>query len=232
MLFELSRDSLYFPSPELALTEPNGLLAVGGDLSSQRLIKAYQQGIFPWYGEQDPILWWSPNPRAVISATSLHVSRSMQRFIKKLPFQVTLNHAFEQVMQTSAQIHRSRGNGVWIHRDMIQAYTLLHQQKRAHSVEVWLDEQLVGGLYGVATHAVFSAESMFHTHTNASKVALLLFAQQFFQAGGTFIDAQVINSHTQSLGAFEMPRRAYLQHLQQTSTLSVDNFWSPRLLKL
>lgn len=231
MLFELNPDSVKFPSPELALAEPNGLLAFGGDLSVARLVEAYRHGIFPWYGDQDPILWWSPNPRTVITPSSLHVSRSMQRFLKRTPFTVTLNQAFEQVIHGCAKVHGEAGRGIWIHPEMMQAYINLHHHNHAHSVEVWCGTDLVGGLYGVAAGNVFCAESMFHTQTNASKTALICFARHFFATGGELIDAQISNSHTASMGAHDLPRTEYLRRLRQQEGTLRKNLWTPTTLK-
>lgn len=231
MLFELANDSVWFPSPEFALRDPDGLLAVGGDLHPTRLIEAYRNGIFPWYSATDPILWWSPDPRTVFTPGSLHISRSMQRFLKRTSLHVTLNKAFEQVIQACAKVHELADRGVWIHPEMQKAYTQLHQLGYAHSVEVWVENQLVGGLYGVNIGNVFCAESMFHTVTNASKTALLVFAEIFFAAGGQLIDAQIRNEHTASLGAHDISRQRYLNKLHTQNTLLRTNFWTPRSLK-
>ncbi len=231
MLFELATDSVWFPSPEFALRDPNGLLAVGGDLRPTRLIEAYQNGIFPWYSAEDPILWWSPDPRTVFMPDSLHISRSMRRFLKRTTLQVTLNKAFERVIQACANVHEQADRGVWIHPEMQEAYIQLHQLGHAHSVEVWDNNQLVGGLYGVSVGNVYCAESMFHTITNASKTALLVFADMFFAAGGQFIDAQIRNDHTASLGARDISRQRYLHKLRTQNTPLRTNFWTPRLLK-
>ena len=225
MIAHLASDSIWFPSPRFALADPNGLLAVGGDLAPARLIAAYQQGIFPWFGEDDPLLWWSPDPRCVFSPTSLHVSRSMRRFIRTTNLQVTINQDFAGVIQACAEVHAQAERGVWIHPEMIAAYQQLHQLGHAHAIEVWQQGQLVGGLYGVAVNNLFCAESMFQRVTNASKFALLRFAQAFFTAGGSYIDAQIMNPHTASLGAFELARAAYLTELAQPQRASVKQFW-------
>ncbi len=158
---------IYFPSPELALREPNGLLALGGDLTAPRLLAAYQRGIFPWFNPGEMILWWSPDPRAVLFPEDLHISRSMRRFIRHCPYRFTLNHAFADVISACAT---ERDEGTWIGRDVQQAYCQLHALGHAHSLEVWLENELVGGLYGVAVGAVFCGESMFSRADNASKV--------------------------------------------------------------
>lgn len=233
MLFQLSDNNLYFPSPTLALADPDGLLAFGGDLRPERLQAAYQRGIFPWYGPADPILWWSPDPRTVFTPASLHCSRSMRRFIRKTPLQVTLNHDFAGVIRHCADVHNETG-GTWIHPEIIAAYIRLHELGHAHSIEVWDQQQLVGGMYGVAVGNIFCGESMFHTRTNASKLALLVFCQNFFAAGGELLDAQVDNSHLQSMGALSLPRIQYLAALERQnkadSPALAGDFWLKRTL--
>ncbi|NIY47143.1 leucyl/phenylalanyl-tRNA--protein transferase [Cedecea colo] len=227
-LIQLSRDSIAFPSPEAALREPNGLLALGGDLSPARLLMAYQRGIFPWFSPGDPILWWSPDPRAVLFPEQFHLSRSMKRFHKRSPYRVTLNHAFEKVIAGCAN---DRNEGTWITGDITIAYTRLHELGYAHSVEVWEGDELVGGMYGVTQGALFCGESMFSRRENASKTALLLFCQHFLRHGGKLIDCQVLNSHTASLGAVEIPRRDYLQHLANFRLeYLVSHCWVPQTL--
>jgi len=173
-LVQLSRQSIAFPSPEGALREPNGLLALGGDLSPSRLLMAYQHGIFPWFSPGDPILWWSPDPRAVLWPGQFHLSRSMKRFHQRSPYRVTLNHAFGQVIEGCAN---NRDEGTWITSSIVKAYHQLHELGHAHSIEVWQGETLVGGMYGVAQGALFCGESMFSRAENASKTALLIFCQ-------------------------------------------------------
>ncbi|ABG18937.1 leucyl/phenylalanyl-tRNA--protein transferase [Yersinia pestis] len=209
---QLSSQSFIFPSPELALREPNGLLALGGDLTAPRLLAAYQRGIFPWFNPGEMILWWSPDPRAVLFPEDLHISRSMRRFIRHCPYRFTLNHAFADVISACAT---ERDEGTWIGRDVQQAYCQLHALGHAHSLEVWLENELVGGLYGVAVGAVFCGESMFSRADNASKSALMVFCHHFTQHGGELIDCQVLNAHTASLGAVEIPRNFFLQQLSQ-----------------
>jgi leucyl/phenylalanyl-tRNA--protein transferase len=231
MLLHLTDDQQAFPAAALALRQPNGLLAFGGSLSVSRLLMAYQQGIFPWYGEHDPILWWSPDPRAIFSLESLHVSRSMRRFMATTALRVTINHDFPRVIRYCAETHAEAG--CWIHADMQQAYTDLHRSGYAHSIEVWQQQQLVAGLYGVNVNGIFCAESMFQRHTNASKFALIQFARHYFAAGGTWVDAQIHNPHLHSLGAMSIPRQHYLQQLQQNQQQNHDvsaDFWQPRQL--
>ncbi len=231
-LHRLSEDRPHFPPPEMALDEPNGLLAFGGDLSEQRLLNAYRNGIFPWYSPGDPILWWSPDPRAVLYAGEFHVSRSLARFMRHNPYRVTVNQQFAEVITACAE----RGQeGTWIGPEVQAAFIRLHHRGRAHSIEAWLGEELVGGMYGISQGAMFCGESMFSRRDNASKVALLTFCRFFMHQGGKMIDCQVLNSHTASLGAREIPRRDYLALLSQlqritlaadcwqSQTLSVDN---------
>ncbi|WP_435954403.1 leucyl/phenylalanyl-tRNA--protein transferase [Dryocola sp. BD626] len=227
-LIQLSRDSIAFPSPEGALREPNGLLALGGDLSPARLLMAYQRGIFPWFSPGDPILWWSPDPRAVLFPEHFHVSRSMKRFHNRSPYRVTLNHAFEQTIAGCAD---DRSEGTWITHDIVEAYTRLHELGYAHSIEVWEGDELVGGMYGVIQGALFCGESMFSRRENASKTALLVFCQHFLRHGGKLIDCQVLNSHTASLGAIEIPRRDYLRYLATFRPEAlVSHCWVPQTL--
>ncbi|HBD81356.1 MAG TPA: leucyl/phenylalanyl-tRNA--protein transferase, partial [Leclercia adecarboxylata] len=175
-LVQLSRHSLAFPSPEGALREPNGLLALGGDLSPSRLLMAYQRGIFPWFSPGDPILWWSPDPRAILWPERFHLSRSMKRFHAHSPYRVTLNHAFGQVIEGCAS---DRAEGTWVTPEVIHAYHRLHELGYAHSIEVWQGDDLVGGMYGVAQGTLFCGESMFSRAVNASKTALLVFCDRF-----------------------------------------------------
>jgi leucyl/phenylalanyl-tRNA--protein transferase len=220
MLLHLSDDQQAFPAASLALREPNGLLAFGGSLSVQRLVMAYHNGIFPWYGEHDPILWWSPDPRAIFTAQSLHISRSMQRMMARTELKLTINHAFAEVIQLCADSHAAEG--CWIHPEMQQAFLALHHSGAAHSVEVWQQQHLVAGLYGVNINGIFCAESMFQRYTNGSKLALLQFARHYFAAGGTWIDAQIDNPHLQSLGSITIPRHHYLQQLQRNQQQKLD----------
>ncbi|MBK4724046.1 leucyl/phenylalanyl-tRNA--protein transferase [Pantoea agglomerans] len=227
-LIQLSRESLNFPPPEMALREPNGLLAMGGDLSPQRLLNAYHRGIFPWFSPGDPILWWSPDPRAVLLPEHFHLSRSMKRFHQKSPYQVTLNQQFQQVIEGCAS---DRNEGTWITHEVKRAWQKLHELGHAQSIEVWRGEDLVGGMYGLELGQIFCGESMFSRSENASKTALLVFSEYFEQQGGKLIDCQVLNPHTLSLGAQEIPRAAYLQYVHSLAhqPLSAD-CWQPRRL--
>ncbi|USR62706.1 leucyl/phenylalanyl-tRNA--protein transferase [Lelliottia amnigena] len=227
-LVQLSRHNIAFPPPEGALREPNGLLALGGDLSPARLLMAYQRGIFPWFSPGDPILWWSPDPRAILEPLQFHLSRSMKRFHAKSPYRVTLNYAFGQVIEGCAA---DRDEGTWITRDIINAYLRLHELGYAHSIEVWDNDTLVGGMYGVAQGTLFCGESMFSRAINASKTALLVFCQDFSLGGGQLMDCQVLNEHTASLGAVEITRRHYLDQLDKLRLQKLpQNFWVPRTL--
>ena len=199
-----------FPPPAEALSEPNGLLAAGGDLTPERLLAAYRQGIFPWYQEGQPILWWSPDPRAVLWRTDLKISRSLRRSLTKRGFEFRVDSAFETVVAACAEPRRY-GGGTWITTDMAAAYGRLHRLGWAHSFETWAEGQLVGGLYGVGLGRVFFGESMFTRATDASKVALVQAVEHLHARGIDVIDCQVISAHTRSLGAVEIPRVEFLQ---------------------
>ncbi len=236
MLYQLDDDSVAFPPTDCALTEPNGLLALGGDLSTARLLNAYSQGIFPWYSEDDPLMWWSPNPRAVIDISELRVNRTLVKAIRKAPFTITLNQAFTQVIQLCADAP-FRFDETWILDDMQTAYINLHQQGHAHSIEVWQHNDntkvLVGGLYGVAIHGFFSGESMFYKQSNASKFALVALGQLLQSADIDFIDCQLLNPFLEEMGAKEISRENFLKKQQTAITQSLpENFWRPRTLTL
>jgi leucyl/phenylalanyl-tRNA--protein transferase len=213
MSIALLSDEMSFPPPELA--EEDGLLAVGGDLSQERLLKAYSMGIFPWYSEDSPILWWSPDPRLVLFPAELKVSRSLRQCLKKGLFTVTMNKAFEQVMRACAEADRKGQAGTWITEELISAYTGLHCSGYAHSVESWHEGTLVGGLYGVMLGRVFFGESMFSIMSNASKVAFVTFVEQFAAHEFDLIDCQVKTAHLVSLGAHEIPRATFLKTLEK-----------------
>lgn len=208
MIFRLN-ERLLFPDPELA--EPDGLLAVGGDLSSERLVLAYQSGIFPWYSDDTPILWYSPHERFVLFPAELKVSSSMRRVLNSDRFKVTFNECFAGVIQACAAVNRPGQDGTWITDDMENAYTLLHEQGHAHSVEVWQNGDLVGGMYGVAVGTVFCGESMFSKVSNASKTALI----SFIKTGKyKLLDCQVHTDHMESMGARMIDRKEYMAMLQ------------------
>ncbi len=201
-----------FPDVELALAEPNGLLAIGGDLSEHRLLDAYRHGIFPWYSEGQPILWWSPDPRLVLWPEEIRLSRSLARTLKKKRFEVTFDRDFPAVINACAA-WRPGQSGTWITDAMKAAYIALHRAGHAHSVECWRDGKLVGGLYGIAIGRVFFGESMFSRESDASKAALVHLAQRLEKSGFRLIDCQVRTSHLESLGARTIPRGEFTRIL-------------------
>lgn len=194
-----------FPPIDNALEHPDGLLAIGGDLSVKRLLVAYRQGIFPWYSDDQPILWWSPSQRMVLFPECLKVSRSLRKTMRLNKFTVTMDKCFRAVMEGCAT-HTAKRPGTWITQDMLEAYCRLYEQGFAHSVETWYAGQLAGGLYGVALGKVFFGESMFSRVTDASKVALVKLVHQLTRWGYELIDCEVYNQHLASLGAMEIPR--------------------------
>lgn len=203
-----------FPPVEQALTEPNGLLAAGGDLTPQRLLAAYKQGIFPWYQDGQPILWWSPDPRAVLKPGALKISRSLRRSMRNRGFEFRIDTAFDAVVAGCAA-PRSYGAGTWITADMAEAYARLHRLGWAHSFEAWLEGRLAGGLYGVAIGRAFFGESMFSRVTDASKVALAHGVEYLRARGAGLIDCQVASAHTRSLGAVDIPRTEFLALIRE-----------------
>jgi leucyl/phenylalanyl-tRNA--protein transferase len=204
-----------FPDPALALDSPEGLLAAGGDLSPERLLCAYAAGIFPWY-EGQPILWWSPDPRAILRFDELKVSRSLRKRLRSGRFRVTFDHRFADVVRGCAA-PRDACPDTWITNEMYRAYVALHELGFAHSVETWLDEELVGGLYGVAIGGVFFGESMFSRASDASKVALVRLVEQLRQRQFRFIDCQLPSAHLESLGSRTVPRRTFLRWLRKAT---------------
>lgn len=200
-----------FPHPSLANEE--GLLAIGGNLLPETLIKAYSMGIFPWYNEDEPILWWSPNPRLVLYPKQVKVSSSMKQLLKKQPFDYSINHNFESVIGHCRQIRED--SGTWISKDIVEAYTLLQQMGYALSVEVWQNKQLVGGLYGVLIGKAFFGESMFALVPNASKAAIIWFCYHCLQQGIQIIDCQQSTPHLKSMGAVEISRDLFLKQIQE-----------------
>lgn len=222
----LPAGSTDFPSPGKALSEPQGLLAFGGDLSPVQLLAAYRIGAFPWYSEPDPILWWHPDPRAVILPETLHISRSLSKRLRQQPFRITLDHAFDAVIRHCADgssIHRERGT--WLNSAMQRAYARLHDEGYAHSVEVWQANRLIGGMYGVALGRVFHGESMFSHQPHASSMALASLASWLFGMGFVLLDCQVMNPHTRSFGAVDLPREQFLQHLAANQQPSPVTGW-------
>jgi len=209
MIFRLLDDEIIFPDP--ALAEPDGLLAIGGDLSPARLVLAYQHGIFPWFSADDPILWYAPHERCVIFPEQIKMSKSMKKVLRDGLFKVTVNQAFDVVIKQCALTPRNGQDGTWITTEMQHAYLSLHQLGIAHSVEVWLEEELVGGLYGIKMGKVFCGESMFSEVSNASKTALIYLAKHLdFE----LIDCQLPNEHLMSLGAEMISSRQYLDILR------------------
>lgn len=205
-------DQPVFPPPEFA--EPGGLLAVGGDLETPRLLLAYSMGIFPWFNDGDPILWWSPDPRSILEPAALKVSRSLAKLLRRQPFEVTFDAAFAEVIAACAEMRQGR-EGTWITQDMHRAYCRLHHLGYAHSVEVWQGRELVGGLYGVCLGRCFFGESMFHRAANASKVAFVHLAEYLGQRRFEFIDCQLPTPHLASLGAVDIPREEFLRRLRR-----------------
>src|SRR6516165_8330974 len=198
----------YIFHPERA--DETGLVAVGGDLEPMTLVLAYRSGVFPWFGPDDPILWWSPDPRAIIELDGLHVSRRLARTIRSGKFRVTANSAFAAVLRGCAD----RPGGTWLTREMILAYQRLHRLGIAHSVETWLGNELAGGIYGVALGGLFAGESMFARVSDASKVALVFLFERLRQRGYQLFDTQVLTGHTGRMGGIEIPRRDYLVRLR------------------
>lgn len=195
--------------PELA--EPEGLVGVGGDLRPDTLLAAYKDGVFPWFNDDDPILWWSPDPRAIIELDGLHVSRSLARTLRSGRFRVTVNQCFEQVMRACGD---RRGEGTWVTEGMVRAYVELHRLGFAHSLETWVGDELAGGIYGVAVGALFAGESMFFRVTDGSKVALASLVARLRERGYELFDVQMTTEHTSRMGATEIPRATYLRRLK------------------
>lgn len=205
-------DTQPFPDPELALAEPDGLLAVGGNLSPQRLLSAYQIGVFPWYCDGQPILWWSPNPRTVLFPEKIKISRSLRKILRRGDFTVTADTAFDRVMQ-GCSAPRTNDSGTWISSEMRTAYYRLHRLGFAHSIECWIGQRLAGGLYGVSLGQIFFGESMFSLAANASKVALAYLCLHLQHWGFALIDCQMRTEHLISMGAEEIPRPAFRHYL-------------------
>jgi len=241
LLYQLNDNSIEFPPLAYALTEPNGLLAVGGDLSPQRLTSAYSQGIFPWFSENDPLMWWSPDPRAIIKLSDFRINRTLRKALKKHPYTITLNTAFEQVIGLCSDAP-FRDDGTWILPEMQTAYINLHRVGYAHSIEVWQTNNnatseptqvLVGGLYGVAINGFFSGESMFYRQANASKFALIALAQLLSSIEVDFIDCQILNPFLADMGAVEISRESFINSKQTAINKEVTTeFWQARELEL
>jgi len=215
-----------FPPPAQALREPDGLLALGGDLAPTRLLAAYRHGIFPWYGPEEPILWWSPDPRCVFHTDVVHVSRRLRRQLRQCPWTCTIDRAFAEVMRRCAAPRSGQGGGTWIVDDMLDAYVELHRQGHAHSIEIWDGKHLAGGLYGVAVGRMFCGESMFSDASGGSKAALVCLCEWLHRHGFPLLDAQVGNGHLYRMGAVDMPRDAFLAQLATLAdaTPAADTF--------
>lgn len=221
---------LIFPNNSLALDDPNGLLAFGGDLSVERLKLAYYHGIFPWFSEGEPILWWSPDPRGIMPLSQFHCSRNLTKFIRNHSYRVTVNNAFAEVIEACSSIPR-KDDGTWITQTMLDAYLTLHEQGYAHSIEVWDEDVIVGGLYGVAIGGVFCGESMFSFATNTSKLAFYHLVKLLKFNGAEFIDCQMQNPHLQSLGCIEVSRQTFLEKLALARDKTYpENAWVSRTL--
>ena len=221
-IYWLDDDPALFPHPDQALSDPNGLLAAGGDLSAERLLNAYSLGIFPWFNEGEPILWWSPSPRCVIKPSEFKPSKSLAKLIRKDKYTVTFDQEFENVMVNCAQ---ARSEGTWISEDMIEAYCQLNLKGYAHSVECRLNGELVGGLYGIALGGVFFGESMYSSQSNTSKVAFAFLCSRLSQWGFTLIDCQVHSDHLESLGAYEISKQAFHDQLKSGLNKKTEAQW-------
>lgn len=227
MPVEISHRKLEFP--DLDEADESGLLAVGGDLSIERLKLAYSKGIFPWYEKGMPILWWSPDPRMVLFPDKMIISHSLKQSIKKQQFTVTIDKDFEKVIKNCAKTPRKGESGTWITNEMKNAYIRLHEAGFAHSAEAWLDDELVGGLYGVALGKAYFGESMFHHVTNASKVAFYHLVEKLKLWDFKIIDAQVYTNHLESLGGEMIPRSQYIQILEKALLIEdVPGLWDGR----
>lgn len=225
-IFRLTEE-IIFPDPELA--DEDGIIAVGGDLSAERLLTAYRAGIFPWFSEGQPIIWWSPQPRSVMFPEDIKISKFMKKLIKKNEYTVTFDKCFETVIEKCKNL---RKDNTWITEKMSKAYINLHKQGFAHSVETWFENEIVGGLYGVSLGKCFFGESMFSTRSNASKFALIQLASRLKKKEFLFIDCQVHNSHLESMGAVEIERRLFLGLLKEGleyQTLKFD--WGKYLIQ-
>lgn len=220
-----------FPDVSTALPEPNGLLAFGGDLAPQRIVNAYQHGIFPWFSVGEPILWWSPTPRAVIKPQDFSPSKSLRKHLKRSNLTVTLNHCTEDVIKLCASTRPKEQT--WITSEMINAYIQLAELGHCHSVEVWRENKLIGGLYGLKLGQIFCGESMFSLESNASKVAFWHLCDYFANVGGKLIDCQMMNPHLQSLGVVEITRDSFVSQLQQWQHHAThDQHFAPKTLNL
>ena len=224
MITWLNRASLKFPPLHKALREPNGLLAAGGDLSAARLVEAYRHGCFPWYQDGQPLLWWSPDPRTVLLPNNLHISRSLRKVLRSDLFSVTFDRNFTDVIHACSEPRKDE-DGTWITSEMQAAYFALHAKGHAHSVEVWQQDQLVGGLYGIAIGQLFFGESMFSRASNASKVGFVTLVSALKAAGFVLIDCQMPTAHLISLGAESIRRSEFSEYLTQHLDINTDMQW-------
>jgi leucyl/phenylalanyl-tRNA---protein transferase len=223
-MIPLLQHNISFPPVTQALRSPNGLLAAGGDLSAARLLEAYRHGIFPWFSEGEPILWWSPDPRMVLLPEKFKLSLSLRKTLRKGHYEIRTDSAFEQVMRACAA-PRDGASGTWIHEEMIAAYCELHRMGYAHSIETWMDGELVGGLYGMALGRMFFGESMFSLRTDASKIALAHLCAQLHRWNFGMIDCQMNTPHLSSLGAREIPRKDFIARLQDLINYAPVTDW-------
>lgn len=211
-VYLLGKEPVFPPADE---ADPTGIIAVGGDLSPERLIAAYSRGIFPWYSEGEPILWWSPDPRLVLFPDELHISGSLRRLLNRNPFEITFDRGFDAIIEACQQPRKYQGE-TWITEEMATAYKKLHELGYAHSLEVWKNDEIVGGLYGVSLGKCFFAESMFHRVDNASKFGLVRFVQKINELDFRIMDCQVSNSHLKTMGAREISRKEFLDLLDKS----------------
>lgn len=226
----------FFPPIDEAAQDPDGLLAIGGDLSPSRLLLAYSQGIFPWFNEGEPILWWSPSLRGVLEFDDFRINRSFAKFLKKNPFSISVNKCFVQTINHCKNVNRyghGEEHGTWITNDMVNAYCALHHLGKAHSIEVWQDGEQVGGLYGVVIGRVFCGESMFHLASNASRVAYAALVTWLQRHDAHFIDCQMQNDFLKTLGVTEISRELYLTKLKKAQQDELpQSMWLPQTIEL
>jgi len=218
--------SAAFPAIETTLDEPQGLLAAGGDLSTERLVRAYSEGIFPWYSADEPILWWSPDPRFVLFPDLIKISRSLAKNMRNNPFEIRMDTAYERVISLCGSQPRKDQPGTWITNEMRTAYINMHHAGHAHCVECWNGDDLVGGLYGIHTGQVFCGESMFSRQSNASKIALVHLCRFLHLQGFKLIDSQVYTEHLERLGSTMIPRKMYIDILQQPNNIDMRKNWA------
>lgn len=231
-LFHLSSDNYIFPDPMFALNDPDGLLAIGGCLAPERLNLAYQSGIFPWFNEKEPIMWWSPSERGIIDLNEFHVNRSLRKAARKAQPIVTVNMAFDSVINACRE-QRINAEGTWINQQMLQAYKNLHELGYAHSIEVWdQNKNLLGGLYGIMNSGVFCGESMFFRQPNGSKLAMWALVNWLKKHDAHFVDCQLENPYLTTLGAKLIPRSEFLTRLNKAQSYEIPNsMWAPQILE-